>query len=189
LPQRIRADTIKKQEANKKEAEDKVAYLLQQLRSAEMKINRMETLAARGESKQRLSYLEDTPSQTSPTAAAAFATIAIDRKEVSKMSDRDLSGSVVNSHSPRNSPDGACTPIAMSSSPRQAVSPRPAPTTVAEKEVPVPAAKLVAAPAAAVEASKPAPGAAGDRTSSKPAPGAAGDRTSFNKYTAFVSGA
>jgi hypothetical protein len=148
---------------------------LQQLRSAEMKINRMETLAARGESKQRLSYLEDAPPQISPTAAPIITALSIDRKELSKMSDRNLSGSAVNSQPPRDSPDGASTPISESSSPRQAVSPRPAPSTVAEKEVPAPAAKLAAAPAAA--------------EAPKPAPGAVGDRTSLNKYAAFVSGA
>ena len=52
----MRSDTIKKQELSKREAEDKVAYLLKQLRSAETKISRLETLAARGESKQRESF-------------------------------------------------------------------------------------------------------------------------------------
>jgi hypothetical protein len=52
----VRSDTLKKQELSKREAEDKVAYLLKQLRSAETKISRLETLAARGESKQRESF-------------------------------------------------------------------------------------------------------------------------------------
>lgn len=52
----MRSDTLKKQELSKREAEDKVAYLLKQLRSAETKISRLETLAARGESKQRESF-------------------------------------------------------------------------------------------------------------------------------------
>ena len=151
---------------NKKEAEDKVAYLLQQLRSAETKINRMETLAARGESKQRLSFLEDESSQS--FAAATSVAPTNDRKEVTKMSDWSLSGSTSNSSSPRDQPDRASTPIPESSSPRQAVSPRPAPSQVAEKEVP-PVKLTTEVP--------------------KPAPGAAGDRTSLNKYTAFVSGA
>lgn len=153
---------------NKKEAEDKVAYLLQQLRSAETKINRMETLAARGESKQRLSFLEDESSQSSAAAAVTSVAPPNDRKEVTKMSDRSLSGSTSNSSSPRDQPDRASTPTPESSSPRQAVSPRPAPSQVGEKEVPP--VKLTA-------------------EVPKPAPGAAGDRTSLNKYTAFVSGA
>ena len=44
---------------SKKDAEEKMAYLLQQLKSAENKISRMETLAARGESKQRSSIIEE----------------------------------------------------------------------------------------------------------------------------------
>lgn len=142
---------------NKKETEDKVAYLLQQLRSAEMKINRMETLAARGESKQRLSFLEDGPSQTSPTAASANAAVT---KDVAKMSDKKLSTSILSTHSPRDQPDGASSPLSDSASPR-------ATSGNAVKDFPM--AKVAA-------------------EVTKPAAGMAGDRNSLNKYAAFVSG-
>ena len=104
----MRSDTIKKQELSKREAEDKVAYLLKQLRSAETKISRLETLAARGESKQRESFTKEfnpsdltSPNQelTVPLIRSTSTGSGITPSVISRFGDKALASSIHTSSS------------------------------------------------------------------------------------------
>ena len=189
--QRSRSDTLKKQEVSKKDAEEKVAYLLQQLKSAENKISRMETLAARGETKQRSSIIEDqatstgsstasTTSTTTTTIHTASPAIAEPVKVVKKMGDVTVSTSTVTSTSstvvtPRGQPEKEAHPIQEIKTVLLKTVPTSAPVPV-----PVPVVSQQSAVMPPVPPSKVAVDTSGL--------GVAGSRLSANKYSAFVSG-
>ena len=110
--QRVRTEYLKKQEQSRREAEDKVSYLLQQLRSAEGKISRFESqnspgklVEANGAQSRPPTSQQMILSPTSigqegeaPSRSSSFSASLTVPRIVKRMTDNGLSTSILNLH-------------------------------------------------------------------------------------------